>query len=87
MTAYRYRRIFLSVKHLTLKQAREAKGWTQQDLEAATARRGSRVDQRSISKIERGGTDDPQNSTVAALEAALGLRRGTLVFGRQELSA
>jgi transcriptional regulator with XRE-family HTH domain len=75
------------VKHLTLKEAREQRGWTQEDLEAATVRAAqalgpgySPVDQRNISKIERGDIHDPRNSTVAVLEKALGLRRGTLVF-------
>lgn len=47
----------------------------------------SGVDQRAISKIECGAVEDPQNSTVKALEEALGLRRGTLVFGAQERMA
>ena len=69
-------------KHLTLKQARDAKGWTQEQLEAASG-----VNQRSISKIERGGTFDPQNTTIIALEQALGLKRGTLIFGQREALA
>lgn len=75
-------------KFLTLKQARELKGWSQEDLEAATAAleetdpdRYARVDQRNISKIENGVVCDPKNSTVATLETALGLKRGRLVFG------
>ena len=64
--------------HKTLYEARTAKGWSQPEL----ARR-SGIDQRVISKIECGGTDDPQNSTAAALEKALGLKRGTLVFGAE----
>jgi ribosome-binding protein aMBF1 (putative translation factor) len=63
---------------MTLKQARDAKGWTQVELAAK-----SRIDQAHISKIERGEVCDPKNSTVAALEKALGVRRGTLVFGIQ----
>ncbi len=69
----------LRVPRITLQQAREHKGWTQEQLEAASG-----VDQRNISKIERGGIADPRNSTVIALEDALGLKRGTLVFGEPE---
>jgi transcriptional regulator with XRE-family HTH domain len=65
---------------MTLRKARDAKGWTQEDLEAATARAGKKVDQRNISKIERGENLDPSNSTVEALERALDVPRGTLVF-------
>lgn len=67
------------MKQLTLKQAREAKGWTQVELAAASG-----IDQRAISKIERGGNTDVMNSTAAALETALGVKRGTIVFTRQE---
>lgn len=70
-------------KFLTLKQAREAKGWTQEQLEAETERLGDRVDQRNISKIENGGIVDPRNSTVDMLERALGVKRGTLIFGER----
>lgn len=64
------------MKKLTLQQARDAKEWTQEQLEAASG-----IDQRNISKIERGEISDPRNSTVEKLEEALGLKRGTLVFG------
>lgn len=64
----------------TLRQARDAKGWTQEELAAKSG-----VDQRAISKIERGESEDPQNSTAAKLESALGLKRGTLVFGRDAM--
>lgn len=64
------------MKQLTLKQARTAKGWTQNTLAAKSG-----IDQTAISKIERGGCDDVMNSTAAALENALGLKRGTLLFG------
>jgi transcriptional regulator with XRE-family HTH domain len=66
------------VKHQTLKHARDAKGWTQEDLAARSG-----IDQRVISKIECGKTEDPSNSTVTALELALGVKRGTLVFGAE----
>ena len=61
---------------LTLKQAREKKQWTQEQLEAVSG-----VDQGHISRIERGDVNDPGNDTVRRLELALGLKRGTLVFG------
>lgn len=64
------------VTHTTLKDARGAKGWTQEELESRSG-----VDQRHISRIERGDIADPRNSTVVALEGALGVKRGTLVFG------
>ena len=67
---------------ITLQKARENKGWTQEQLEAASG-----VDQRNISKIERGDTPDPRNSTVEKLEKALGLKRGTLVFGEEALAS
>jgi len=69
-------------KRTTLRAARIAKGWTQEQLEAASG-----VDQRNISKIERGEVTDPRTSTVAALEDALGLARGTLIFGQREALA
>jgi transcriptional regulator with XRE-family HTH domain len=68
--------IFLSVKHLTLKRARIAKGLTQEELAAVSG-----VQQSAISKLERGDVSDPQKSTADALEDALGLQRGTLIFG------
>lgn len=70
------------MKHLTLQTARHRKGWTQQ----ALARR-SGVQQSAISKLESGVVTDPQKSTVDALEAALGLQRGTLIFGREALAS
>lgn len=63
---------------MTLRQARHAKGWTQVELAAK-----SRITQVHISQIERGWIADPRNSTVQALEKALGLRRGVLVFPGQ----
>lgn len=70
------------MKHLTLRQARLGKGWTQEELE-----RRSGVPQARISAIESGETQDPQNRTVKALEGALGIRRGTLVFGREAVAS
>lgn len=73
-------------KPLTLKAALDARDWTQEDLETATKSvdpKGEGVDQRAISKIVRGDTKDPRNSTVVLLETALELPRGTLVFGNE----
>ena len=52
---------------------------TQEQLEAASG-----VDQGHISRIERGEVNDPGNDTVKRLEAALGIKRGSLTFGAQE---
>ena len=52
-------------------------GWTQEQLEAAAG-----VPQSVISRLERGESVNPTNETVAKLEAALKLKRGTLVFGQ-----
>lgn len=70
------------MKHLTLRAARRAKRMTQQELERAAGVRQSR-----ISEIESGITQDPNHSTVRALERGLGLRPGTLVFGVDEVTA
>lgn len=88
MTDYAQARSVASVrrKHLTLREARDSRGWTQEELEAATKRvdlMGRGIDQRAISKIERGDVADPMNSTVVLLEMALEVPRGTLVFGRE----
>lgn len=75
------------MKRLTLKQARQKRQWTQEQLEAATAARGNKVDQQNISAIERGAITDPRNSTVETLETALEVARGTLIFGQPTESA
>ncbi len=67
---------------MTLRSARDAKRWTQERLEEASG-----VSQGTISKLERGEIDDPQKSTADALEDALSLQRGTLVFGREALAS
>lgn len=70
------------MKHTTLKAARLAQGWTQEQLADASG-----VQQSAISKLERGDVADPQKSTADALEDALSLRRGTLVFGREVVAS
>jgi transcriptional regulator with XRE-family HTH domain len=67
---------------MTLREARELRGWTQEQLEAASG-----VDQAHISKLERREVLNPSNDTAAKLEAALRVRRGTLVFGVQVTEA
>jgi transcriptional regulator with XRE-family HTH domain len=69
------------VKHLSLRQARAARGWTQEELAAASG-----IQQSAISKLERGDVSDPQKSTADALEDALDLQRGALVFGQRVAS-
>lgn len=71
-------------KRVGLREAREARGWTQAQLADETRRiddKGQGVNQTHISKIERRGVVDPKNSTVELLELALRVERGTLVFG------
>jgi transcriptional regulator with XRE-family HTH domain len=59
---------------VNLKAARDAKEWT---LETLAQKSG--VNKSTISRLERGVTL-PMHDTVAALEDALGLKRGTLRF-------
>lgn len=82
MTGYAERATLTPVKLMTLRGARERRRWTQEQLEAA-----SDVPQSVISRLERGESVNPTNETVAKLEAALKLRRGTLVFGDQVTEA
>ena len=60
----------------TLKAWRLRKGWTQEQLAAATG-----IRQTQISKLER--VSNPKLDTVRKLEKALGLKPGTLVFGQE----
>jgi transcriptional regulator with XRE-family HTH domain len=70
------------VKQLTVKEARDAKNWTQEELaERAGLNKGT------VSRLESGEITNPSNATVARLELALRLRRGTLVFGEMEARA
>lgn len=81
-------------RYFTLQDARKRLNWSQEQLEAATVKLAAErpdfyvpVDQRNISKIENGVIEDPRNSTVLTLEAALSVKRGTLVFGQREAVA
>ena len=60
-----------------VRTAREARKWDQQ-----TLAKKSGVSQATISRIESGDVTNPSHDTVTKLEAALKLKRGTLVFGQ-----
>ena len=64
------------MKHETLREARKRRGWTIAQLAFASG-----VDKGTISRIETGVTPNPSSATVASLEIALKVRRGSLVFG------
>jgi transcriptional regulator with XRE-family HTH domain len=64
---------------MKLRAARERRGWTQEELEAASG-----VDQGVISRLELGKSSTPTIDTVRKLEAALKLRPGSLEFGAEE---
>lgn len=70
--------LFVTVKQLTVTEARERKGWKQNEL----AERAG-LDKGTVSRIEAGEIVNPSNDTVKKLERALGVRPGTLVFGDQ----
>lgn len=59
-----------------LKTARDKRHWTQAELASRSG-----ISEATISRIESGEIANPSNATAAALEAALKLKRGTLVFG------
>jgi transcriptional regulator with XRE-family HTH domain len=63
------------VKQITLREARLGRGWTQEELEAASG-----VSQGVISKIECGIVQDPASSTVLKLAAALRMDPRALRF-------
>lgn len=70
----------MDVKQLTLKQARDSRGWT---MDVLAERSG--VSKSIISRIETGQRTNPSINTVKALEEALHVRRGSLVFGSEAL--
>lgn len=59
---------------LTLRDARDIKGWTLEKLAEESG-----VHKATISRLESGKTK-PLHETVNALEDALGIKHGTLVF-------
>lgn len=77
MTTYADTPTLLDVKQLTLREARERRGWTQERLESESG-----VEQSVISRLERGANANPTYDTVQKLEVALKVRRGALVFGQ-----
>lgn len=70
------------MKHLTLKDARDAKGWTQEELEQRSG-----VSQSTIVRCETDPNVNPTVNVVTKLESALELKRGTLIFGREALAS
>ena len=67
------------MRHTTLKAAREAAGLSQTELAERSG-----VGQPVISRIESGERVNPSITTVRRLEAALGLKPGTLIFGAHD---
>jgi transcriptional regulator with XRE-family HTH domain len=66
------------MKQLSVTEARTARKWTLSELaERAGLNKGT------VSRIESGEISNPSNATVARLELALRLKRGTLVFGHE----
>ena len=70
------------MKQITLREARTARGLTQEQLEKISG-----VAQSQISLIERGGTLDPASSTLLKLANALKLDPRALRFGGPESMA
>jgi transcriptional regulator with XRE-family HTH domain len=66
----------------TLSAARKRRGLTPEQL----AREAS-LHPATVYRLEAGTTANPSHATVAALEDALGLRRGSLVFGEQAVAS
>lgn len=66
---------------VTLKSARDAKGWTLKTLEEKSG-----IHSATLSRLERGETL-PMDATVKALEKALRLKRGSLVFRRSHVES
>jgi len=62
---------------LTVKQARERRGWTLAEVQAKTG-----LNKSTISRIER-GLVRPSHDTVLELQKAFRLRPGALVFPQQ----
>lgn len=73
------------MKRISLKAAREKKGWTQERLEAETERHGRRISQGLISKLETIAGYSPEYVTVEALADALGIANPRqLKFGPED---
>jgi transcriptional regulator with XRE-family HTH domain len=69
------------MQQIDLRSARKRR---RMDQETLAERSG--VDQSTVSRLERGGIKKPTPETVDALERALRLKPGTLVFGDQDMA-
>lgn len=75
------RAITVACMQVTLRAARDKKGWSVDRLAAE-----SRVHKATIYRLES-GENLPTYGTVTALETALGLKRGSLTFSQERISA
>lgn len=66
------------MERITLKAARERAGLGLRELALKSG-----VGQATVSRLENGVITNPQRDTEMALEQALGLERGSLVFGNE----
>lgn len=78
MTVYTEACNLLGVKSLTIRQARQRRRWTQEQLAAATG-----IKQGVISRLETGAIANPSMLTMTRLADALGVDVRTLRFGQQ----
>jgi transcriptional regulator with XRE-family HTH domain len=62
-----------------IRQLRQARGFTMQDLVERAARLGFRLPWRTLSDLERGQRQDPQLSTLLAIAGGLGIELSRLV--------
>jgi transcriptional regulator with XRE-family HTH domain len=65
---------------LTLREARDLKGWSQYELARKLG-----VSRSTLMRLESGETE-PLHKTVVALERAFGFKPGTLIFGVETVS-
>lgn len=70
------------MKQVGLREARERRGWTQEQLEEKSG-----VSQSTIVRCETDPNVNPTVNIVIRLEHALGLKRGTLIFGREAVAS
>jgi transcriptional regulator with XRE-family HTH domain len=75
-----------------IRTARESRGWTQDDLERATAAIGEHVSRSTISRWERGQADRPEPAHVRSVCKVLGIdpRRAAVSLGyltQEEISS
>ncbi len=67
---------------MTLREARKRWNWTVETLADKSG-----IGRSTLYRLESGDTPSPSYATVIALEQALRLKRGTLVFGAEALRA